>query len=71
VQVKILANPQNRFPPNITIDTCLHKNKNNELENSGFGVELNTSIQKDSLNKVQVKENKSPTNASKLQTPKY
>lgn len=49
----------------------MHKDETNELENSGFEVELNTSIQKDSINKVQVKESKSSYNALKLQTPEY
>ena len=49
----------------------MHKDETNELENSGFGGELNTSIQKDSMNEVQVKESKSPYNALKLQTPEY
>jgi hypothetical protein len=47
----------------------LHKDEINELENSGFRVELNTDVQKDSLNEVQVEESKSPYNTSKLQTP--
>jgi hypothetical protein len=47
----------------------LHKDEINELENSGFRVELNTNVQKDSLNEVQVEESKSLYNASKLQTP--
>jgi len=38
----------------------LHKDETNEIENSRFEVELNTGIQKDSINKVQVEESKSP-----------
>jgi hypothetical protein len=49
----------------------LYKDETNELENSGFKVELNTGIQNDSLNKVQVEESKSPYNALKLQAPEY
>jgi len=44
VQVEILVNPQNWYPPKITRDTCLHKDETNEFENSGFGVELNIGI---------------------------
>jgi hypothetical protein len=44
----------------------LYKDETNELENSSFKVELNTGIQNDGLNKVQVEESKSPYNASKL-----
>jgi hypothetical protein len=49
----------------------LYKDETNELENLWFGVELNTGIQKDNINEVEVKESKSPYNASKLQTPEY
>ncbi|XP_061973263.1 uncharacterized protein LOC133695320 isoform X4 [Populus nigra] len=71
VQVEIPTDPQNDSPKKITEDTCLHKEETNELEVSGFGVELNTGMQKDSLNEVQVEESKSPDDASKLQTPEY
>ncbi|KAJ6965699.1 titin [Populus alba x Populus x berolinensis] len=71
VQVEIPTDPQNDSPKKITEDTCLHKKETNELEVSGFGVELNTGMQKDSLNEVQVEESKSPDDASKLQTPDY
>jgi len=49
----------------------LHKDEINEHENSGFRVELNTDVQKDNLNEVQVEESKSSYNSSKLQTPEY
>ncbi|XP_052312105.1 uncharacterized protein LOC7487873 isoform X44 [Populus trichocarpa] len=71
VEVEIPTDPQNDSPKKITEDTCLHKEETNELEVSGFGVELNTGMQKDSLNEVQVEESKSPDDASKLQTPEY
>uniref|UniRef100_A0A2K2C890 Titin-like n=1 Tax=Populus trichocarpa TaxID=3694 RepID=A0A2K2C890_POPTR len=71
MQVEIPTDPQNDSPKKITEDTCLHKEETNELEVSGFGVELNTGMQKDSLNEVQVEESKSPDDASKLQTPEY
>ncbi|KAJ6949484.1 titin [Populus alba x Populus x berolinensis] len=71
VQVEIPTDPQNDSPKKITEDTCLLKEETNELEVSGFGVELNTGMQKDSLNEVQVEESKSPDDASKLQTPDY
>jgi hypothetical protein len=71
VQVEKPTDPQNDSPKKITEDTCLHKEETNELEVSGFGVELNTGMQKDSLNEVQVEESKSPNDASKLQTPEY
>jgi hypothetical protein len=71
MQVEMPPDPQNDSPKQITEDTCLHKEETNELEVSGFGVELNTGMQKDSLNEVQVEESKSPDDASKLQTPEY
>ncbi|CAK7328117.1 unnamed protein product [Dovyalis caffra] len=70
-EVKILADPQNSSSPKTTEDTCLHKEETNELEVSGLGVDLDTGIQKDSLDEVQVEESKSPDAASKLQTPEY
>nr|XP_034918090.1 microtubule-associated protein futsch isoform X4 [Populus alba] len=71
VQVEIPTDPRNDSPKKITEDTRLHKEETNELEVSGFGFELNTGMQKDSLNEVQVEESKSPDDASKLQTPDY
>ncbi|KAJ6751588.1 hypothetical protein OIU85_002060 [Salix viminalis] len=46
VHVELPVDPHNYSPPKITEDT-------NELEVSGLGAELNTCIQKDSLNEVQ------------------
>uniref|UniRef100_A0A6N2M7Y5 Uncharacterized protein n=1 Tax=Salix viminalis TaxID=40686 RepID=A0A6N2M7Y5_SALVM len=64
VHVELPVDPHNYSPPKITEDT-------NELEVSGLGAELNTCIQKDSLNEVQVEESKIPDDASKLQIPEY
>ncbi|XP_011005146.1 PREDICTED: microtubule-associated protein futsch-like [Populus euphratica] len=71
VQVEIPTDPQNYSPTKIKEDTCLHKEETNKLEVSGFGVELNTGMQNDRVNEIQVEESKSPDDASKLQTPEY
>ncbi|KAB5521061.1 hypothetical protein DKX38_025380 [Salix brachista] len=64
VHVELPADLHNYSPPKITEDTS-------ELEVAGLGAELNTGIQKDSLNEVEVEESESPDDASKLQIPEY
>ncbi|KAG5254523.1 microtubule-associated protein [Salix suchowensis] len=64
VHVELPADPHNYSPPKITEDIS-------ELDVSGLGAKLNTGIQKDSLNEVQVEESKIPDDASKLQIPEY
>ncbi|KAJ6423943.1 hypothetical protein OIU84_024838 [Salix udensis] len=62
VHVELPADPHNYSPPKITEDTS-------ELEVSRLGAELNTGIQKDSLNEVQVEERNGCRDITKRRPP--